>query len=189
MVHTDPWACLLAALMLLTLPLDWLVGAAAAAAVHEFCHILAVRLTGGKLLSLDLKPGGAVIRAEIPTTTREFLCTLAGPLGSFFLYLLRFRFPKLAVCGLFQGMFNLIPVYPLDGGRMVKLLLDSLCPDRADIWLRRTEWTAAIALGTCWILLCRYLQWGPGTALLAGLWIIPLYKRKIPCKRGRNRVQ
>ena len=54
---------------------------------------------------------------------REAICALAGPLGSFSLLLISEYFPEAAVCGLIQGAYNLIPVYPLDGGRLMRCLL------------------------------------------------------------------
>lgn len=56
------------------------------------------------------------------TAPREAVCALAGPLGSFVLVSLGKYWPELALMALGQGIFNLIPVYPLDGGRFARCL-------------------------------------------------------------------
>lgn len=189
MVSSDPGACFLAALLLLTLPLDWLLSAAAAAAFHECCHMGAIHLCGGSISSIRLRVGGAVIAAQIPGKKRELLCIAAGPAGSLLLYGLRFCAPKLAICALVQGLFNLVPVCSLDGGRILKLLLELWAPEKADIRLRRIEMTltavGAMVLARRFLLLGGALQ----PLLLLLLWIIHAAGRKIPCKQVRNRVQ
>ena len=91
-----------------------------AAAFHELCHILAIRLCGGHVISLTVGAGGMVMETEPMTPGREILCALAGPAGSLLLVLLYSIFPLLAFCGLIQGCFNLLPLYPLDGGRALR---------------------------------------------------------------------
>ena len=46
-VRVDVSACLMGAFLLLTLPLNWLLSALAAAAFHELCHGAAILLLGG----------------------------------------------------------------------------------------------------------------------------------------------
>lgn len=60
---------------------------------------------------------------------QELVCILAGPAGSFFLLLLDDFIPKTAICGLVQGIFNLLPLYPLDGGRALYCLCKMIFPE------------------------------------------------------------
>lgn len=48
-VRVDVSACLMGAFLLLTLPLNWLLSALAAAAFHELCHGAAILLLGGRI--------------------------------------------------------------------------------------------------------------------------------------------
>lgn len=108
------------ALMLLLFPLRFTVGLLLAAAVHELGHILAVRLTGGKILGIRLHAFGARIEAAPMSPGRTAICALAGPAAGALTILARHRFPELALAGLIQTLFNLLPLPWLDGGRAVR---------------------------------------------------------------------
>ncbi len=131
-VHIDPWACLAGAVLLLTLPLPWILGALGAAVFHEGCHLLALRLCHVPIFRLFVGPRGAQIETGPMTPGQELICALAGPLGSLSLIPLFPFSPVLAVCGLCQGIFNLLPLYPLDGGRAVYALMLLILPEAAD---------------------------------------------------------
>lgn len=113
----SPVLCIFAALMLLVLPLQWVVAAAAAAAFHEFCHYFAVRIMGYQIFMIRIGFGGAVMETEAMTPSGELICALAGPLGALLLLLCVRWLPRVAVCAAAQSIYNLLPVYPLDGGR------------------------------------------------------------------------
>ena len=120
----DGSAFLLLALLLLTAPLPWVGAALAAAAFHEACHWAALRLTGGRLRGMTVSAAGAVLKTGPMEPRQELWSALAGPAGSLLLLTLLRRFPRIALCGGIQGLFNLLPVYPLDGGRALRCLLN-----------------------------------------------------------------
>ena len=130
MISIDPFLLLYWALALLTMPLNWLLAAAFAAGFHELCHVILVILLGGQLYSLRMRIGGAVIEASLPGRFREVLAILAGPLGSLALFFLYRFWPELAVCGVVQGIFNLLPLPHLDGGRILHGTLEGLLPEK-----------------------------------------------------------
>lgn len=119
-VRISGGACFLGALILLTVPLRFLLAALAAAAVHELCHLCAIRLCGGSVTSISIGAGGTVMETTPLPPGRELLAALAGPAGSFLLLLFAQWLPLCALFGLVQGAFNLLPVYPLDGGRIMR---------------------------------------------------------------------
>lgn len=122
-LRLDPGACFLGALCLYLLPFRWVLGALIAAAVHEACHLLVLKLTGVPVYSVTLGSMGAKIEMGPLEPGQEILCALAGPAGSFLMLLLCNVFPEAALCGLVQGVFNLLPVYPMDGGRVLQCLV------------------------------------------------------------------
>ena len=111
---------LVTGLMVLLFPLRFLAGIFLAALVHELGHIMAIRLTGGRILAVRLQAFGARIEAAPMEPGRAAVCALAGPAAGAMTMLAWRRFPELGLAGLVQTVFNLLPVYPLDGGQVVR---------------------------------------------------------------------
>jgi Zn-dependent protease/predicted transcriptional regulator len=105
--------------------------------VHEFCHSLVARAFGEKVdrITLFLFGGAAQMSAEPKTPKAEFLMTLAGPFSSFALAALfgvlwalsrplspaaAAVFYYLSIINVGLGLFNLLPGFPLDGGRLLR---------------------------------------------------------------------
>jgi Zn-dependent protease/CBS domain-containing protein len=124
----------------------WLWGLALAVAlfasvvVHELAHVLYARAKGGHVLDITLWMLGGVSRmTEPPARPRhEAMMAFVGPLASFgiaivafavaFLFgresfTVQFGFFYLAQLNLVLGVFNLLPAFPMDGGRILRALL------------------------------------------------------------------
>ena len=176
---------IVAAFWLLVLPVRLVLAAVAAAIMHELCHLLAIRLTGGRVLGVRIGAGGMTLETGPMTVTQELFCALAGPAGSYLLALLHPWAPWVAVCAMIQGTYNLLPLYPLDGGRCLRCLLELLFSKNwVKLW-RAVQWTMLVALGLAGVGLAWALEWGIWPVLL---WVLVLV-RKIPCKEGELRVQ
>ena len=111
---------LMMAAMLLLVPLPWLIAAAVAGAYHELWHYLAICYLSGQSNGLRLNAFAA--RLPLPEMSRgkELLCALAGPVGGLSLVLFARWMPRLAICAVMQSAYNLLPIYPLDGGRALQ---------------------------------------------------------------------
>lgn len=184
------WAFVWLALLLLVLPLRWIVSAICAAAVHECCHILAIRLCGGRINGFRVGQSGAVLDTAMLTRHQELLCALAGPAGSALLVLTANRFPRLAVCALFHGIYNLLPLYPLDGGRAIRcaaaLFLGEEKAESFCLWATRCF---CIALFASAIYVSFAYRMGTLPILLTGMLLVRTNFRKYPCKERLWRVQ
>lgn len=107
------------ALIILVFPISWLIPMVTAALVHELGHYIAVRWFGRRISSIKIGISGARMRTCGLSKGQELICILAGPIFGLFPLLVFRWMPRLAVCALLQSAFNLLPVYPLDGGRIL----------------------------------------------------------------------
>ena len=147
MVRIHPSVFLLLALGVLLIPLNWLGGAVFSVAVHEACHLTAIYILGGKAETISIGHRGIEMAVMPMSPGRELICALAGPAGSFLLLAMQRWFPAAAVCGLMQGFFNLLPMYPLDGGRALKCLLCLIGLEGSSGKILKTaEWVVSILI-------------------------------------------
>ena len=180
MVCIDSGALILAALLILVLPLPWLAAALVAAAVHELFHLGAVWLLGGRVGHVHIGAAAAVMDASNLEPGASLLAILAGPVGSIVLFALCRSFPKVAICAGAQGLFNLLPIFPLDGGRMLETGLQMLCPEKGEklaLWIQRIT-LAVITAAALWASIALHLGIGP--LIFAEVWICKAISRKKP---------
>ena len=157
--------------------------------VHELFHYIAIIATGGRVRSVRITADGVVMNAEITNNRQEILCALAGPLGSFLLALMISKAPVLGFCALIQLIINLLPIYPLDGGRALSCLLKRVAPRRYEKATKAVSFTFRIVL----LILGAYLSFVKSLGLLPMVFAILILIRNLnvntPCKRVAKRVQ
>jgi Zn-dependent protease len=123
----------------------WLVAIFACVVVHELAHCFVARSRGATVQEILLFPLGGVSRlANIPESPRdEFAIAIVGPLTSIGLGVISASLclalgqsllpldlltstwlARLAWLNLILGVFNLVPAFPLDGGRVLRSLLE-----------------------------------------------------------------
>ncbi len=133
--------------------------------LHEFGHALAARRYGIRTPDITLLPIGGLARLErMPEEPRkELVIAIAGPLVNVVIALLLFIYlggdvriehlqqledpragflSRLAAVNVFLVVFNAIPAFPMDGGRVLRALLAFTMP-----WSRATQIAATIGQG------------------------------------------
>jgi Zn-dependent protease len=129
--------------------------------VHEFCHALTAKQLGYNVPKIELNGlgGFAHIDKLIKATARDELLIIgAGPLSNlifaFYFYILNYFFPSppikmLMGMNLFLVVFNLIPIAPLDGSKILKSLLYLWHDDK----LRAIETSYIVSVGSTGLVL------------------------------------
>ena len=102
--------------------------------LHELGHLAAMLLLGVEVLKIRVGVLGTVISTAPMPLTAEIFCSLAGPIVNLFCFwVLRPCQPGAALISLLLACYNLLPVYPLDGGRALRGMLYLCLPiDVAD---------------------------------------------------------
>ncbi len=155
--------------------------------IHEFSHSLVARRYGLPIhgITLFIFGGVAEMTDEPPNAKSEFLMAVAGPLASVVLAILFWQLYSLAAAlawpeafqvviaylayiNLILAIFNVIPAFPLDGGRMLRAALWGW---RKDIrWA--TRWAAGIGGGFGLVLVFLGLLQILQGYLIGGMWLI-----------------
>jgi len=108
-----------------------------AALAHELAHVASAYGMGGKLQRICF--GFADLKMEFwgLDYRKERICALAGPLFNLLLSAIFRRYGLFCVCNLLLGLYNFLPVLPLDGGRaLLNLVLCKHDPEAAQNTLR-----------------------------------------------------
>ena len=189
-IRIEPAACILGTLLLLTVPLNWLFSALIAAVFHELCHITALRLFKHRIWNVRIGIGGTSMETEPLSGRSELICAAAGPVGSFLLLFVIHRFPRIALCALIQGIYNLLPIYPLDGGRIFRCLAESCFPEKnAQTLCATAENITVIGVLLVLMVISFHVSLGVFPFLLTAGFIMKILRRKIPCKAPQLGVQ
>lgn len=104
----------------LLLPMQLVIGWFAAAAIHELCHVTALKCFKIPICGITFKASGVIIQTDTMQPHEEIICALAGPLGGCVGIIFYRIFPFLAAFSMMQSLYNLLPIYPADGGRVLK---------------------------------------------------------------------
>ena len=118
------------------------VGLFVSIVAHEFCHSLVARRTGVPMkgITLFIFGGVAEMNAEPRSARDEFLIAVVGPISSFVMAAIFYGLNRLGqtagwpttiggvmgylgMINVILAVFNLVPAFPLDGGRILRAAL------------------------------------------------------------------
>lgn len=111
--------------------LEFAIGLIAALLIHEYGHVYAMKRAGLKVKGVYLLPfiGGVAVSERATSRWQDFKISIAGPafgtIGAVIAYLLWLEtqhsaLALFAAISLLLNLFNLLPMVPLDGGRILQ---------------------------------------------------------------------
>lgn len=122
-IAIHPFCFLWWVIALYLVPLQWLFSWILAAMLHELGHYIALVSCGGTLIRISIRGNGCIMHTSPLSLRREIFCIAAGPLAGIFILLFYRYLPRTCLCAAAQTIYNLLPIYPLDGGRILRCLI------------------------------------------------------------------
>lgn len=120
--------------------------------IHELGHVLVAvvfKLRIGKIKLLAIGFNAEIDDLDYTTSLKEFLITIAGPLTYFisnfvlnYFYEIDFisynALIQAKTINKFELIFNLLPMIPLDGGRILKIIIDNFITTKKSLYCALT---------------------------------------------------
>ena len=156
--------------------LDLLLPLLTAIIIHELGHILMIYAMDLQLNRIRFEPTGFRIEYSLSgNIIKDLLIAGAGPaLGLVFCFLTKNAEGMLAFSAelsLLYSLFNLLPAYPLDGGRIISLLtlkyFEPVAAEQFYCSISLVIVVCIVLLGLLW-----FLEGEGGAMLAAGIWLL-----------------
>lgn len=135
--------------------------------IHELGHVAAARLFGIPVISIQMLPFGGVAVMEDTvhlSAGKEMMIALAGPFQNLLLIVCAYFYQFIGYgdgaflnyfieCNIIIALFNLLPVLPLDGGKISQAMISLLAPYHATLlWsIRISLFFSAMIIGVATI--------------------------------------
>ena len=109
--------------------------------IHEFGHLLAAKIFKVEVDKIYIYPLGGITKLNMNLNIhplKEFVIVLMGPLFQYIAYFILINlFEKEIVQTYHYGilLFNLLPIYPLDGGKILNIIISSFIPYKRSLKL------------------------------------------------------
>lgn len=178
------------AVAFLLVPIHWLCAWLLAVCIHELCHYACLKLFGARVHKIHIGHQGVIMQTDPLPLEKEALCAYAGPLGALAVFVFARQAPRTAICTLVFSAYNLLPVFPLDGGRGLGCLLRKMLPEEKAAQLQKYI-EATVLIGILIIALYAVIRLGLGIlpAAIAALLFWRAKGIKIPCKKRLQGLQ
>lgn len=144
--------------------------------VHELSHVVAIYAVGKKITGFSLELSGLKIEySGLGCCKADLIAAISGPVGglvyAYFAIKLCEVLALSAKFSMIYSCFNLLPVYPLDGGRAMLFLLGEMSGEYAALAICEKTSKVIVAI----IVIAGMILWafGEGGALFAaGIWLL-----------------
>lgn len=156
--------------------------------LHEAGHLLALRCMRAQVHKISFHLSGAVIHTQTLSYQKELLAAAAGPaVNALCTAVFLHRDPRFALVNLLLLGYNLLPFYPMDGGRVLRALLHLLLPDAAATIVERMIVIAgllSLAAFSCYLTCVWHAGLWP--VILCGLLLLRVAGTIFPACRRRK---
>lgn len=186
-IRFSPGFIILLILAFLLIPLKITLSWFCAVIVHELGHLLCIRLLKKDIYEISLGLYGARIKSEPMTQKQEIIAALAGPLAGLLLVIFMKYIPTISLFAFVQTACNIMPVYPMDGGRILLGALRLLFSQKHCRILYKgilsLIFTATLAIGVYVSLFCL------GKPLVMLVLLFLAIRIKSSCKQSLQEIQ
>lgn len=155
------------------------------ALIHELGHLLTGILLGLKAKGIDIMPFGVSINFEDYSNkyiAKKIIIAIAGPLVNIIIVILGIYNnweEEIIYANILIGLFNLIPLYPLDGGRILKYIIQLTTNSReAEMITYRLSNILIIILTLVSSIGILFIQNIGVVLILAYLWVLVIKENK-----------
>lgn len=115
------------------------------AALHELCHIIAADIYGAKCREIIITPAGfcGVINMDNLSYFQKLVVLFSGPAFNIF-----FGLTFGSTASIVLGIFNLLPAYPLDGGKILNYTMGYVLGT-----LRANRYVLSVSMAVCFFMM------------------------------------
>ena len=175
---------------ILIVPIRWLAAWVLALIIHELCHYVALKACGASVLRIRFGGKGIVMETQQLAYGKEAICAYAGPLGALIVLLFARYVPRTSICTILLSAYNLLPIFPLDGGRGLECILNAILPEKAAMCIMHyVENTVLILLLALMCYAVLKLDLGILPAFVVIILLCRNKRIKFPCKKCRLGLQ
>lgn len=109
--------------------------------IHEFGHMLIAKLYKVEVDKIYIYPLGGITKLNMNLNIhplKEFIIIISGPLFQFIAYIFLITLFEKEIVNVYHIgilLFNLLPIYPLDGGKLLNIIMSSFIPYKKSLKL------------------------------------------------------
>ncbi len=155
-IYINPLMPVVAVVFYFAKNLDILLATYVVMLIHELSHLIAALICREKVKRIFIMPYGFELRINMPQMKNELFISAAGPFFSLFLsiFFLIITQKNFFCTNFFLFLINIFPAVPLDGGRILKLVLWNCCGAvKGNVYIRRISTVISVCFFLIGILL------------------------------------